>query len=77
MSLKSKRFAFTINETETTLIPFSDDQFSSWFNQITAKKANHIKYLIIGREIGEQGRRHLQGYVEFTNAITLPTLKQR
>ena len=35
-----------------------------------------IKYIIVGREIGENGTRHLQGYLEFENACTLKAMKR-
>lgn len=35
------------------------------------------KYLIFGKEVGEEGTPHLQGYVSFENAKTLATLKKK
>lgn len=40
-------------------------------------KAISCKYVIYGREVGEQGTRHLQGYIYFPNAITFAGAKSK
>ena len=39
-----------------------------------AIKYNHI---VLGDEIGENGTKHIQGYVEFKNQITFKSLKKQ
>lgn len=36
-----------------------------------------IKYCIMGREIGKQGRKHIQGYVVFKSGVTLNSAKRK
>lgn len=40
-------------------------------------RATECRYIIFGREVGESGTPHLQGYVEFANALTLAGAKRR
>lgn len=52
-----------------TLNNYTDEEFY-------AIKAWSCDYLIIGREVGENGTPHLQGYVEWTSAKKWSTLKR-
>lgn len=50
-------------------------------NNYTAEEEEAVKawvcvYLIFGKEVGEEGTPHLQGYVAFANARTLSALKK-
>lgn len=37
---------------------------------------DHVKYLVMGAEVGEQGTPHLQGYVEFNKSIKFNSAKK-
>lgn len=60
---KYRHWCFTINN------PTADDNISK-------EKFEHISYLIAGKEVGEDGTPHLQGYVCFINRKRLTTVKK-
>lgn len=66
--MQSPRWCFTINnpvEQDTdTLLAISDDL-----------PGNGIEYLVYGREIGDNGTPHLQGFVIFTSRKRLATVR--
>lgn len=50
-------------------------------NNYTEEEVEHIKdidckYLIFGKEVGEKGTPHLQGYIEFTNPRSMSGVKK-
>lgn len=49
------RWSFTLNN-------YTDDEFSSICSTVESK----CRFAIIGKEIGDKGTPHLQGYIEFT-----------
>ena len=56
--------------------------FCFTLNNYTQEEVNKIdnfkyKYLVYGKEIGEQGTKHLQGYCELHNPMRLATLKNQ
>lgn len=59
---KSRCFCFTLNN-------YTEEE-------ILAVKEWECKYLIFGKEVGESGTPHLQGYVSFANQKTLSALKK-
>lgn len=60
---KSRKYCFTINNYESKVI---DNLMEQW---------NKDKY-IMGREVGESGTPHIQGYVEFANPRSFNALKK-
>jgi len=58
-----RAFCFTLNN----YTPEEEEIVKSW----------DAKYLIFGKEVGESGTPHLQGYVYFAEAKTLSTLKKK
>lgn len=61
-SARLRRACFTLNN-------YSEDDVSHCLSYLT----DHL--YVIGREVGEQGTPHLQGYVEFKNQVRFSTLK--
>jgi len=62
-TIRSRAWCFTMNN-------YTDED-------ITNVKALDSTYLIIGKETGESGTPHLQGYVELPHGKTLTALKKR
>nr|QKN88851.1 MAG: replication-associated protein [Cressdnaviricota sp.] len=65
MGHRSRNWCFTLNNYTEHDIARLVDQYE--FN---------YTYCIFGKEVGEQGTHHLQGYMEFANAKALTTLKK-
>lgn len=59
---RSRSFCFTLNN-------YTDEEVES-------VKAWDCKYLIFGKEVGDSGTPHLQGFVSFTDGKTLSSLKK-
>lgn len=59
---RSRNFCFTLNNYSEA--------------ELEIVKSWDSKYLIFGKEVGESGTPHLQGYVSFQNAKTLTALKK-
>lgn len=59
---KFRNWCFTLNN-------YTEDEY----NNILGWES--VKYLVIGKEVGDSGTPHLQGYVEFINPRTLKGLK--
>lgn len=51
-----------------TLNNYTDDQ-------VVKIKDIECKYLVIGYEVGEQGTKHLQGYIQFPNPVSFNALR--
>ena len=62
----AKRYCFTLNN-------YTEDEYSALRNNVEA----HCSYGIIGRETGEEGTRHLQGFCIFVKRISFQTCKDR
>lgn len=61
MTQRKRDYCFTINNPDE-----KDLEEIAILSQ-----SDRIKYLIVGREKGEKGTPHIQGYVYFSNAVTL------
>lgn len=61
--MRLRNFCFTINN-------WTEQQFQSVF-------IISSKYCVVGKEIGESGTPHLQGYMELVNAISFDSLKKK
>lgn len=59
------RWCFTLNN-------WTEEEYG---NMLTSTK-NIVKYLIIGKEVGESGTPHLQGFANFKKKLRLGTLKK-
>lgn len=69
-SPRSQRWCFTLNNpTEPEKVALAQAGIENASQKIT--------YLIVGRETGESGTPHLQGFVIFDGAISLATVKVR
>lgn len=64
---RAKRWCFTLNHPQ-------DDEEQAL---VDAAERDDIEYLVFGRERGSSGTPHLQGYVIFTAAIRIRTVKSR
>lgn len=62
-SPKSRGWCFTINN-------YTQDEIDA----IAANEPN-FRYCLIGKEVGEEGTPHLQGYVSFKNAVRFESVK--
>lgn len=65
---RSKYWCFTLNN-------YTNEEEVSIQNAYT-NDVNHISYLVYGREVGENGTRHLQGYVEFSQRLRITQVKR-
>lgn len=63
MTQRSRNFCFTLNN-------YTDDE-------IVGIKNIKYKYIILGDEIGQNGTKHIQGYICFHNALSFSSLKKK
>lgn len=61
--MRNRAWVFTLNNYETL--------------ELEQCRQLGAEYLIVGREVGEQGTPHLQGYAYFSSARTLASLKKK
>lgn len=55
----------------------TEEEVNAYFTSLSSLSdlpSPHIKYLVLGRERGEQGRLHLQGFMQLSNAIRFRTV---
>lgn len=62
MSARSRAWCFTLNN-------YSDEDVLTF-------QAMECDYIVFGKEVGESGTPHLQGYVYFANARSLKSVKK-
>lgn len=58
-----RNFCFTVNN-------YSDDSLDA------LKESDKVSYLVVGKEVGESGTPHLQGYCELKSQLVFKTLKK-
>ncbi len=61
--MRLRSFVFTINN-------WTDQQYQSLF-------LFNYKYVVIGKEVGESGTPHLQGYIELKNQLSFISIKKK
>lgn len=64
-SPKSRNWCFTLNNYEQSEV-----------EHIQSLDLDKIRYCVFGKEVGESGTPHLQGFVVFKNAVRLKTLRE-
>jgi len=62
-----QRWCFTLNN-------YTNDDIIH-IESLYGDSANHIQYLVIGREVGDNDTPHLQGFVSFSRRYTLAAVK--
>lgn len=67
MPAQAKHWVFTLNN-------FTEDEYKSLFEK-AKDESNGIVYLVAGKEVGESGTPHIQGYVAFKSRKTLGRVK--
>lgn len=67
MTDRTRNWCFTWNN-------YTIDDINTLFAAFGGAKS--VKYLVIGKEVGDSGTPHLQGYIDFINARTLNGLKK-
>ena len=66
MPTPKKAYAFTLNN-------YTDDEYSALVRICSTES----QYAILGREIGERGTPHIQGYIRFKRSCRFATIKDR
>lgn len=66
MTSRKRDYCFTINN-------YNDEDIEELHK---LENCDKVRYLIVGREVGDNGTPHIQGYVYFNNAIIFDTVKK-
>lgn len=66
MAHKNRNWCITINNPEER----------DWLQAKNLHASGTLEYYVFGTEVGENGTRHIQGYLEFKNARTMSGLKK-
>lgn len=65
---KSKYWCFTLNN-------YTAEDVEK-INDLVEAEGAPANYVVVGKEVGESGTPHLQGYIEFTNRKTFASVKR-
>lgn len=66
-SVRTKYWCFTLNN-------YNEEEMSAL--SVLATEESQVKYMVIGKEVGDNGTRHLQCYVEFSNRQRFTSAKR-
>lgn len=64
----ARHWCFTLNH-------FADDELADLASLCVETQPGHLRYLVVGREVGETGTPHLQGYLELKSKQFLTWLR--
>lgn len=59
----AKNWCFTINNFDADVL--------ERFEDLTTLLGSELSYFVLGKEIGENGTPHIQGYIQFTKRVRL------
>ena len=66
MPTPKKAYCFTLNN-------YSEDEYAN----LVRVAENECRYAVLGREVGQSGTRHIQGYCMFKKPYRFSTVKNR
>lgn len=67
--MSSRRWCFTLNN-------YTQDEYQFIFDKVTITMADTIRYAVVGKEKGEGGTPHLQGFLSLSKKLRLKQFKR-